>query len=165
MTKKIVNMLLAISMTGVMLCGCDKGKPEVKDISLIPDESTQTVVEVPNEDEDIPPIADIMAMGTEEYNERAFKEKGFNELAGYYNQLVAGFNEINKLYSDDTVPQSDEIEEQTAALAKKIEEVNESIGKAKTYGDAIAAIGEIEELEKEVEELTESIERSRVTKQ
>ena len=165
MKNKIVLIFSTVILAVVILCGCDKGKPEIKDISLMPDNNQeQTVEEIPNGDEDIPPIADIVALGTDEYNDRAFKEKGYNELTDYYNELVIGFNTINKMYADDTVPQSDEIEEMTAVLSKKIEEVNESIADAKTYEDALNALARIRELEGEVEKVIGDIDKIRVTK-
>ncbi len=141
MKKKLIAMLLALTLGATLLTACGGDKKEEKK-----EEPAKETVQAADDAQD----AEEVVEETEEVAEEAAEEEddiSFEELQELYGGLVQNYNAIEELYLDENIQQDDEVEDVLNKAKEIIAEMGEAteadFPDAQSKSDMIDAISDV----------------------
>lgn len=126
MKKKLIAMLLAVTLGASMLTACGGGDAKAEKKEEPAKESVQAADEAKDAEveEETEEVAEEVAEETVE--EAAEEEVSFEDLQELYASLADNYNAITELYLNENVQQDDDVEE----VLNKAKEIIEMMGEA-----------------------------------
>lgn len=122
MKKKLIAMLLAVTLGASMLTACGGGdaKAEKKE------EPAKESVQAADEAKDVEVEEETEEVAEETVEEAAEDEVSFEDLQELYASLADNYNAITELYLNENIQQDDDVEE----VLNKAKEIIEMMGEA-----------------------------------